>query len=175
MTPPTLSEAVARIRQRRQLSMGGLAALLGVSQASISRYEAGLVTPERHTLLLLSSIAEGLEKLPIHEALGSGPTLADAQALEQAQPTSPGLRAFAALARDIIANGVDVDNYVVEFLRAWSAQHTPAVSSDEERFARRAREFFRTAKPEEIHEVESVFVAPRPGRDERSKPRRRSA
>jgi transcriptional regulator with XRE-family HTH domain len=171
---PTLAEAIAQIRQRRQLSMAGLASLLGVSQASISRYEGGLVTPERHTLLLLSTLAEGMEKLPIHEALGGGPTLADVQALGEASPALPGLRAFASVAREILARGTDVDSYVVDFLRAWSAAQ-PTASSDEERFASRAREFFRQANPEEIHEVESVFVAPRPGRDERSKPRRRSA
>lgn len=71
---PPVSRAIRSIRQRRGESMVQFAERLGLTQGSVSRYEAGKLQPSRSILLLLLQLAEGDEREPILEALGEVPS-----------------------------------------------------------------------------------------------------
>ncbi len=67
---PELAAVIAAIRARSGQTMKQFSReTLGVSQATQSRYESGLLTPGHYPLLVLFSLAEGHEKLVIRESL----------------------------------------------------------------------------------------------------------
>jgi DNA-binding transcriptional regulator YiaG len=73
--PRTASDSVpvprviTAIRQRLGITQTRLAEKLGVLPSTISRYEAGILTPSRPVLRLLLQIARGPERGPILKAL----------------------------------------------------------------------------------------------------------
>ena len=67
---PELAAVIAAIRKRSGQTMkqfGGRS--LGVSHATMSRYESGALTPGHYPLLVLFSLAEGHEKRVVRESL----------------------------------------------------------------------------------------------------------
>ena len=66
---PDLGETIRRVRKAEHLTTTEFAKLLGVNQASVSRWECGQRRPELAALFKLSQIAEGVNKNVILSAL----------------------------------------------------------------------------------------------------------
>ena len=67
---PTFPDVVRAIRLRSRMNTRQFAQMLGVSQASVSRYEAGRVLPSKPVLQHLMTMAEGVERVTVAKVMG---------------------------------------------------------------------------------------------------------
>ncbi len=78
----TVAEAILSIRQRRHQTQTWFGDDLGVTHASVSRYEAGKIKPSRPVLKNLLRMAIGDQKIVLERALGTSNPLDDLTPLE---------------------------------------------------------------------------------------------
>ncbi len=161
---PSLCESISMIRTRHGKNMAEFGKMVGVTSATISRWESGQIVPTGAALRILLGLAEGLEKKPLLDALGAAAADPQEIAGELAQGRfsgKPGLKAFAKVAQEILEREEDVPPYLSDLLKDWLRLSGSANAHPEDKFLQIARDFLSSASTDELHEVQSLMVTTR--------------
>jgi transcriptional regulator with XRE-family HTH domain len=139
-----VARAIHSIRVRLGMSGVEFAKVLGITQAMVSRYEAGKTLPGYMVLGRLLEQAEGTEKNPLlkrlQEILGR-PELTEQEVIgelwkidrwrpagkdrmEAFREIRPQLSEFARFAKDIVRRAAEVDHSLIEILALWLEHDT---------------------------------------------------